>query len=141
MLPNYTESIILKRWSHLKHINSVKCVHVTKCGQRMNSLSQHQWHGVGVSLWTMSVLRSIFIAYTCPVSCFCTSLTSPKANDLEGFEVIFAKTRAPQSPEHAAPSSPLAVGEGEGRGGGGEGRKGRGGEGMGGEGRWNGYWQ
>ena len=49
MLPNYTEFIILKRWSHLKHINSVKCVHVTKCGQRMNSLSQHQWHGVGVS--------------------------------------------------------------------------------------------
>ena len=49
MLPNYTESIILKRWRHLKHINSVKCVHVTECGQRMNSLSQHQWHGVGVS--------------------------------------------------------------------------------------------
>ena len=40
MLPNYTESIILKRWRHLKHLNSIKCVHVTKCGQRMNSLSQ-----------------------------------------------------------------------------------------------------
>ena len=49
MLPNYTETIILKRWRHLKHINSVKCVHVTKCGQRMNSLSRQQWGGVGVS--------------------------------------------------------------------------------------------
>ena len=62
MLPNYTESIILKRWRHLKHINSVKCVHVTKCGQRMNSLSQHQWHGslsafawAIWSLWTTHV--------------------------------------------------------------------------------------
>ena len=52
--------------------------------------------------------------------------------------------------EHAAPSSPLAVEEVEGRGGGGE-RRGGGGEGRGGEGRgwegkggmgrWNGYWQ
>ena len=45
MLPNYTESIILKHWRHLKHINSIKCVHVTECGQRMNSLSNT--NGVG----------------------------------------------------------------------------------------------
>ena len=62
------------------------------------------------------------------------------ANDLEGFEVIFAKTRAPQSEELCLlsmlhpPLLSLCGGGGEGRGrGGGEGRRGRGG--RGGEGR------
>ena len=85
------------------------------------------------------------------------------ANDLEGFEVIFAKTRAPQSEELCLllsmlhpPLLSLCRGGGEGRGRegeGGEGRgrggeegeergeEGRGGEGRGGMGRWNGYWQ
>ena len=64
------------------------------------------------------------------------------ANDLEGFEVIFAKTRAPQSEELCLLLSMLHPpllslwgrgkgGEGEGRGGGGEGR---GGDGRGREG-------
>ena len=67
------------------------------------------------------------------------------ANDLEGFEVIFAKTRAPQSEELCLllsmlhpPLLLLCGGGGEGRGrGGGEGRGGEGGEGgeeRGGEG-------